>query len=50
MKQKMTDHLGPILGIFPRTKTQPTDALYIDGQWTVIAEERLSRTNSHGVL
>ena len=46
MKQKMTDHLGPILGISPLDK-DATAALYIDGQWTAMAEERLSRIKMH---
>jgi carbamoyltransferase len=46
MKQKMTDHLGPILGISPLDK-DATAALYVEGQWKVIAEERLSRVKMH---
>jgi carbamoyltransferase len=37
---------GPILGISPLDK-DATAALYIDGTWQVIAEERLSRIKLH---
>jgi carbamoyltransferase len=38
--------LGPILGVSPLDK-DATAALYIDGTWQVIAEERLSRIKLH---
>jgi carbamoyltransferase len=46
MKHKMTNRLGPILGISPLDK-DATAALYVDGKWKVIAEERLSRVKMH---
>jgi carbamoyltransferase len=38
--------IGPILGVSPLDK-DATAALYIDGTWQVIAEERLSRIKLH---
>ena len=42
----MTTRSSPILGISPLDK-DATAALYIDGKWTAIAEERLSRVKMH---
>src|SRR5712691_4747153 len=42
----MQTHIGPILGISPLDK-DATAALYIDGKWKAIAEERLSRIKMH---
>ncbi len=37
---------GPILGISPLDK-DATACLYVDGEWTAVAEERLSRVKLH---
>jgi carbamoyltransferase len=42
----MKSRPGPILGISPLDK-DATACLYVDGKWTAIAEERLSRIKLH---